>query len=151
MDQLNNIPIAFIRECFESREPPVTIYKAHKIILQDMMWTVSYQEGDYQAFHTHPGSALAGVLFIEVPAGINEENNPDGYLTLVNDGIFDITTFRAEKLFSIKPEVGLLVVFPASIGHMVYPFRGPGTRRVLALNWGSDIKYGVPYVKDFVE
>ena len=31
-----------------------------------------------------------------------------------------------------------MVVFPASLGHQVYPFKGEGTRKVISVNWGRN-------------
>jgi len=109
------------------------LQKKHQ--LQDM-WVVRYKEGDYQSYHTHPNAALSGVMFLEVPSQIHQTKNyPDGYLTYINDGIYDETTLRLNKCYFVKPEVGTLIISPASVGHLVYPFKGPGTRTVVAMNW----------------
>lgn len=100
-------------------------------------WFVRYKEGDYNYFHTHPESVLSGVLFLEVPNQIYNDNNfPDGYLSFLNDGVYDENTLRFGKSMFVKPEIGKLVVFPSSLGHLAYPFKGPGTRKVLSINWG---------------
>ena len=35
---------------------------------------------------------------------------------------------------SIKPQVGNLFLFPSSLNHQVYPFRGKGERRSVSFN-----------------
>ena len=35
---------------------------------------------------------------------------------------------------SIKPQVGNLFLFPSSLHHQVYPFRGKGERRSVSFN-----------------
>jgi len=106
-----------------------------KLQLQDL-WSVRYKEGDYQWYHTHPGAILSGVMFLEVPSQIHQKKNfPDGHLAYLNDGIYDEATLRLNKCYLVKPEVGTLIVSPASVGHMAYPFKGPGTRTVVAMNW----------------
>jgi hypothetical protein len=67
------------------------------------LWIVRYMEGDYQAWHTHPNSALSAVLFLEV-----------------------------------TPKPGLVVLFPSSIGHLAYPFKGPGRRTAISFNLDDD-------------
>ena len=101
------------------------------------IWIVRYKEGDYNYFHTHPHAVLSGALFLKVPPQLNYEKNfPDGQLSFINDGVYDESTLRFSKTFFVQPEVGKLIIFPGSLGHLVYPFKGPGTRIVLAVNWG---------------
>ena len=103
--------------------------------LQDL-WSVRYKEGDYQSYHTHPGAVLSGVMFLEVPSQIHQTKNfPDGQLSYINDGIYDETTLRLNQSYFVKPKVGTMIISSASVGHMVYPFKGPGTRTVAAMNW----------------
>ena len=102
------------------------------------LWIVRYMEGDYQAWHTHPGSALSAVLFLEVPDGINQKTFPDGMLHLLSNGIYDEQTLEINKSYYIKPEPGLVVMFPSSIGHLAYPFTGPGRRTAMSFNLDDD-------------
>ena len=102
------------------------------------LWIVRYMEGDYQAWHTHPNSALSAVLFLEVPDGINEETFPDGMLHLLSNGIYDEQTLEINKSHYVKPEPGLVVIFPSSIGHLAYPFKGPGRKTTISFNIDDD-------------
>ena len=108
------------------------------LYVQDM-WVVRYQQGDYNYFHTHPNAVLSSALFLEVPPQIHHEKNfPDGYLALLGDTVYDENTLRFSKQAFIKPDVGKMIVFPASLGHQVYPFKGEGTRKVISVNWGRN-------------
>jgi len=123
----------YVDQHFGSR--PAFAKVMNEIEVSDI-WIVRYKEGDYNYFHTHPGAVLSGVLFLEVPPQLNYEKNfPDGHLSLINDGVYDESTLRFNKTYFVQPEVGKLVIFPASLGHLVYPFKGPGTRIALAVNW----------------
>jgi len=102
------------------------------------LWMVRYMEGDYQSWHTHPNSALSAVLFLEVPEGINPETFPDGMLHLLSNGIYDEHTLEINKSYFVKPEPGLLIIFPSSIGHVAYPFKGPGRKTIIAFNLDDD-------------
>ncbi len=102
------------------------------------LWIVRYMEGDYQSWHTHPNSALSAVMFLEVPDSINEETFPDGMLHLLSNGIYDEQTLEINKSHYVKPEPGLVVIFPSSIGHLAYPFKGPGRRTVISFNLNDD-------------
>lgn len=102
------------------------------------LWIVRYMEGDYQAWHTHPQSSLSAVLFLEVPEGINNKTFPDGLLHLLSNGSYDEHTLEVNKSYFIKPEPGLLVLFPSSLGHLAYPFKGPGRRTSISFNLNDD-------------
>jgi len=109
------------------------------------LWVVRYKEGDYQSYHTHPYAVLSGVMFLEVPSQIHQTKNfPDGYLVYLNDGVYDETTLRLNKCYFVKPDVGTLVIAPASVGHMVYPYKGPGTRTIVSMNWSENILWNFP-------
>lgn len=101
------------------------------------IWMVKYKEGDYQAWHTHPNSALSAVLFLEVPDGINANTFPDGLLHLLSNGTYDEHTLAVNHSYYVKPEPGLVVLFPSSIGHIAYPFKGPGQRTVISFNFND--------------
>ena len=102
------------------------------------LWMVRYKEGDYQSWHTHPQSSLSAVLFLEVPEGINPKTFPDGILHLLSNGNYDEQTLEINKSYFVKPEPGLLIIFPSSIGHLAYPFKGPGRRTVISFNYDDD-------------
>ena len=72
------------------------------------------------------------------------KNFPDGYLVYLNDGVYDETTLRLNKCYFVKPDVGTLVIAPASVGHMVYPYKGPGTRTIVSMNWSENILWNFP-------
>jgi len=102
------------------------------------LWIVRYMEGDYQAWHTHPQSALSAVLFLEVPDGINKKTFPDGMLHLLSNGIYNQQTLELNHSYFVNPEPGLVVIFPSSIGHLAYPFKGPGRRTTISFNIDDD-------------
>ena len=102
------------------------------------LWIVRYMEGDYQAWHNHPQSALSAVLFLEVPDGINKKTFPDGMLHLLSNGIYDQQTLELNHSYFVNPEPGLVVIFPSSIGHLAYPFKGPGRRTTISFNLNDD-------------
>jgi uncharacterized protein (TIGR02466 family) len=111
--------------------------KARKLEVINL-WIVRYMEGDYQAWHNHPQSALSAVLFLEVPDGINKKTFPDGMLHLLSNGIYDQQTLELNHSYFINPEPGLVVIFPSSIGHLAYPFKGPGRRTTISFNLNDD-------------
>ena len=47
----------------------------------------------------------------------------------------DMMALHSNKEEYIKPEVGVMLVFPNWLKHQVLPFFGEGERRSLAMNW----------------
>ena len=44
-------------------------------------------------------------------------------------------SLRGQQEEFIKPEVGVMLIFPNWLKHQVMPFFGEGERRSLAMNW----------------
>ena len=72
------------------------------------VWSVTYEQGDYQPTHNHRSTGLSGILHLENP--------PDGpNLNIVmpwNDWITDTTEY-----YSIKYKVGTMVIMPSFLLH----------------------------------
>lgn len=75
-------------------------------------WGMLYKEGDYAIPHHHYPSTLAAIVYIDL-----EENG---------------TPIIFEEKFTIQPENGLMVVFPAILTHEVP--KSKGKRIVVAMN-----------------
>lgn len=101
-------------------------------------WVNDQREGEYQVMHRHSGETEIGftsVLFLQVPDFGEEYTNTalphNGRLTLSGNcgGLFSI------KHHLVDPVVGDFYVFPYDLEHLVYPFRGPGVRRSMSVNF----------------
>jgi uncharacterized protein (TIGR02466 family) len=78
--------------------------------LSNMWFNINYK-GSYNTIHTHPGSILGGVLYINVPENSGDIcfHHQDGHsLSLIQN-----------TSFSITPHDGLMLLFPASLSHGV--------------------------------
>ena len=131
---LNNLPKLYID--MHHNMGTANWIKSREFVVTNL-WTVRYKEGDYQSWHTHPQCALSAVLFLEVPDSINPDTFPDGMLHLLSNGNYDEHTLEINHSYYVKPEPGLVILFPASLGHMAYPFRGPGKRTVISFNYND--------------
>jgi hypothetical protein len=93
-------------------------------------------------------AGLSGFLWLKVPKCIEElDENPaqmnnasgsvDGFTHLVwgTNSRKDIMGLQTLKEQYVKPEVGVMLVFPNWLKHQVLPFFGEGERRSLAMNW----------------
>jgi len=115
----------------------------------DEMWSVHSFEGDYNTIHTHGCKTLMGissVLWTEVPKQIsdlsaqgslkNASGANDGFLGfVVGDGdVHDVERLKFSGYTPVKPEVGVMYIFPSWVQHVVWPFFGEGERRSVATN-----------------
>jgi hypothetical protein len=105
-------------------------------------WTVHQFENEYNPIHNHTNCKISAVMHIKFPEKIEppikthnttDGKNLDGALTFNGMGGADewCTTYG---LNIDSTAVGMLYLFPASLGHTVYPFRGRGERRSLSFN-----------------
>jgi hypothetical protein len=139
---LNQIGTSYLRNGYQ-RDAEAQIYN---------IWVNHAYAGDYNPYHDHGVQTMAGLsgfLYLKVPEciekldgdisqGINNANGAiDGFTHLIwgTNTRKDILQLKPQTEEYIKPEVGLLLVFPNWLKHQVLPFSGEGERRSLAFNW----------------
>ena len=114
-------------------------------------WTNHAYAGDYNPYHDHGVQTMAGLsgfLWLKnpeciekldpVPAGLNNASGSvDGFTQLIwgTNTRKDIMSLHGQQEEFIKPEVGVMLIFPNWLKHQVMPFFGEGERRSLAMNW----------------
>ena len=106
-------------------------------------WVVSQKENDYIPVHTHHNQKesckISGVLYLKVPEQIKHNNNDiaikggkDGQLVFT--GMGGVDPFSTTVQFNVPPEAGWMYLFPSTLNHQVYPFKGEGERRGISFN-----------------
>ena len=106
-------------------------------------WVVSQKENDYIPVHTHHNQKesckISGVLYLKVPEQIETPNTDmsirggkDGQIVFTGMGGAD--PFSTTVQFNVPPEVGWMYLFPSTLNHQVYPFKGEGERRGISFN-----------------
>ena len=112
-------------------------------------WVVSQKENDYIPVHAHDKVAsfdnltesckISGILYLKVPEQIERNTNDiairggkDGQIVFTGMGGAD--SFSTTTALNIIPEAGRLYLFPSSLNHQVYPFKGEGERRGISFN-----------------
>ena len=103
-------------------------------------WANVSRQGDYNVPHVHL-STWSAVYYVSVPPDCGKEPQAGG-LELLDPRpattMLDMPgPFFATRHF-IKPEPGLMVLFPASVLHFVHPFRGAGERISIACDLTLD-------------
>ena len=105
-------------------------------------WVVSQKENEYIPVHNHynqrESCKISGVLYLKVPEQIKCNNNiaikggKDGQLVFTGMGGADL--FSTTVQYNVPPEAGWLYLFPSTLNHQVYPFKGAGERRGISFN-----------------
>ena len=114
-------------------------------------WTNHAYAGDYNPFHDHGVQTMAGLsgfLWLKNPECIEKlDSNPapmhnasgsvDGFTQLIwgTTTRKDVLALHPMTEEYVKPEVGVMLIFPNWLKHQVLPFFGEGERRSLAMNW----------------
>lgn len=105
-------------------------------------WIVSQKENEYNPIHAHSRSEISGVIYIKTPdvTGRRKIKSKEGHRENDGDILFPYSSSDREEdilsngVIQIKPEKGLMLIFPSWLLHTVYPFVGKGERRSISFN-----------------
>lgn len=95
-------------------------------------WSVRLRSQGYHANHVHPRGWISSACYIELPDSMNDARSEAGVLTFGEPGI--ITTPKLSAEHSVRPRVGLLVLFPSYLWHGTVPFSGDQARLSVAFD-----------------
>tara|TARA_R100000231_G_scaffold55688_1_gene46443 strand:- start:7639 stop:8247 length:609 start_codon:yes stop_codon:yes gene_type:complete len=97
-------------------------------------WINNQIEDEYNPVHYHHDCKLSAVLYLKIPDNKDRGffNDIDGHIDFMY-GTADINELYPGN-FCYKPTVGDMLVFPSTLSHTVYPFKGEGLRRTIAFN-----------------
>ena len=114
-------------------------------------WSNHAYAGDYNPYHDHGTQTMAGLsgfLWLKVPECISKLDDVPSSMSGANGAIDgfthlvwgtasrrDVFQLKAQTEEYVKPEVGVMLIFPCWLKHQVLPFFGEGERRSLAMNW----------------
>ena len=110
---------------------------AFKGTLSVAAWATICRAGAYHAPHSHPDSAWSGVYYVD-----SGTDSPDQLLS----GVLEFLDPRAGveavtppgdpygEPFRVRPQAGLLVVFPSWLYHWVHPYAGATPRVAVSFN-----------------
>jgi hypothetical protein len=98
------------------------------------IWTIRQWEDQYQEMHSHPGGNISGNMYIDVPDFDPEGNPSDGQVLFRLPYSKDVTKFVMTDTWKYSAKSGTLIVFPSTLPHTVYPWKGQGYRTVMAFD-----------------
>ena len=95
-------------------------------------WSVRLHSSGFHANHTHPRGWISSACYLELPDCMSDAASDQGVLTFGEPGIATRPPLRAE--YSVRPQVGMLVLFPSYFWHGTVPFRSNQARLTVAFD-----------------
>jgi len=97
------------------------------------IWSVRLNAQGYHTNHVHPQGWLSSACYIELPRALAGDNpGREGFLKFGEPGY--PTQPKLEAEYFIRPEPGLLALFPSYFWHGTVPFGGDDTRLTIAFD-----------------
>lgn len=104
------------------------------------VWCVVMHEGGHQVPHIHPEAWLSGAYYPMLPESMRGADEPAGFLAF-GEPDRPFPSALPARIVRVRPEEGLLVLFPSYFFHHTHPFQGAGTRVSVAF----DVIVGDPH------
>lgn len=110
------------------------------------MWANVSTDGNANQYHYHPGSYWSAVAYVDDGYAGNTDPALGGELQLLDPRmpmirmtapdlrLRDADGTAQQNEISIRPQTGMIVLFPSWLQHAVRPFHGSGTRISIAIN-----------------
>ncbi|WP_460875236.1 2OG-Fe(II) oxygenase family protein [Rhodanobacter koreensis] len=95
-------------------------------------WSVRLRTSGFHTNHVHPRGWISSACYIELPDSMADTQSQDGVLTFGEPSIATTPSLPAEHV--VRPEVGMLVLFPSYFWHGTVPFSGDQTRLTVAFD-----------------
>ena len=134
-----------IQALFQSFAAPIARYRDHIGQAEDPLrrrnrgasrfngsWSVRLHSGGYHTSHVHPRGWISSACYIQLPDSMRATSTAEGILSFGAPGMLTTPSLDAE--FSVRPEVGLLVLFPSYFWHGTLPFHSEQPRLTVAFD-----------------
>lgn len=140
---LSKTPV--IAAFFEAIEGPIRAYRQNVGAGEDMFrarnddghrvlgaWSVRLHPGGFHVDHIHPQGWISSACYIEVPQTVGVGDERAGWLRFGAPSIPTRPILEAEHF--VRPEPGLLALFPSYMWHGTVPFGGDEPRVTIAFD-----------------
>jgi uncharacterized protein (TIGR02466 family) len=128
VQQIWSLPAAMARRNSDRQERAA--YKAYG-------WANVNESGHYNMIHMHPGNHLSVVYYVATGTPM-PDHEMNGRLELRDPrpaaNYCRMPGSVGSESLLIRPQAGMMVVFPAWVEHWVHPFQGEGQRISIAIN-----------------
>ena len=95
-------------------------------------WSVRLRTTGHHANHVHPRGWISSACYVALPDIMSDARTEDGVLTFGQPSI--ITTPALDAEYVVRPEVGMLVLFPSYFWHGTVPFSSEQARLTVAFD-----------------
>jgi predicted Zn-dependent protease len=95
-------------------------------------WSVRLHCDGYHTSHVHPRGWISSACYIQLPDCMTAGHTAEGTLSFGTPGMLTTPSLPAE--LSVRPEVGLLVLFPSYFWHGTLPFHSEQPRLTVAFD-----------------
>jgi uncharacterized protein (TIGR02466 family) len=99
-------------------------------------WCVITDDDGFETWHVHQFGWLSGVYYVAVPEAVATAGDERGHIAfgLPEEKVGEATA-RAFGARLVRPEPGLMMMFPAHCYHRTYPHRASGRRICIAYDF----------------
>jgi tetratricopeptide (TPR) repeat protein len=101
-------------------------------------WSVRLHSAGYHTSHVHPRGWISSACYIQLPDSMRAGRTAEGILSFGAPGL--VTTPGLDAEWSLRPEVGLLVLFPSYFWHGTLPFHSEQPRLTVAFDVVPDTR-----------
>ena len=123
----------YISELPSDQNHPFLAIKPYKYSLD--IWANFLGPTNYQSGHIHNKGWLSGVFYVNTYEGNGRESDPTAGWIEFNRPGYGLPCLGGEKFIrKIKPEPGLVVLFPSYVWHGTIPFSDEGERISIAFD-----------------
>jgi len=143
--RFSDVPV--IRDFFDALDKPIRTYMAgfgsnamHPLDSRNTgsyrfagAWSVKLTAGGHHVNHVHPKGWISSSYYVDVPDEVENEESKAGWIQF-GQPPFDVKDQYGNLLGPerfIKPEPGLVVLFPSYLWHGTVPITGKSTRMTL--------------------
>jgi tetratricopeptide (TPR) repeat protein len=123
-----------IRECLQriGAGPDLLRRHNHGAWRFNGSWSVRLRTSGHHRNHVHPRGWLSSACYVELPDCMGDTRTDEGILTFGQPGILTNPELPAE--YSVRPSVGMLVLFPSYFWHGTVPFSSEQPRLTVAFD-----------------
>ena len=101
-------------------------------------WSVRLRTSGHHRNHVHPRGWISSACYVELPDCMSDTRTDEGILTFGQPSI--LTTPALQPEYSVRPSVGMLVLFPSYFWHGTVPFSSDQPRLTVAFDAVPDGK-----------
>lgn len=95
-------------------------------------WSVRLQPNGFHADHVHPQGWISSAFYLDLPAGVADDNKREGWIKFGQPGC--VTRPALEPEHEVRPQPGMLVLFPSYMWHGTRAFTSPEHRLTMAFD-----------------